>query len=110
VSLCVGWVSYVASAIGIPLHTDLTTLMCQRLNYTRVCIDINASKMLVREFNLLCPNGMLIAISVEYEWLPCKCSGCNVFGHTLATCPNNKRLRVLVQHMTGQFSLNGKKL
>ena len=45
--------------------------------------------MLVREFDFLCPNGMLIAILVEYEWLPFKCSGCNIFGHTLATYPNN---------------------
>jgi len=54
VSLCVGWVSSIASAIGIPLHTGLTTLMCQRLTYTRICIKINASKMICEmEENLI---------------------------------------------------------
>jgi hypothetical protein len=79
--------------------------------------------MLVREFDFLCPNGMLIAILVEYEWLPFKCSGCNIFGHALATVPiimrnipRKKRLKgcmvlwVLVQHMGSKISLNCKKL
>jgi hypothetical protein len=59
------------------------------LTYTRVCVKIDASKLLVKEFDLQCPNGMVITISVEYEGLPSKCGSCNVFGHNLATCPNN---------------------
>ena len=29
------------------------------------------------------PNGMVITISTNYEWLPSGCSSCNVFGHNL---------------------------
>ena len=36
--------SCVASAIGVPLHTDLTTLLRKRLSYARVCVEIEASK------------------------------------------------------------------
>ena len=59
------------------------------LTYARVCVKIDASKLLVKEFNLQCPNGMVITISVEYEGLPSRCGSCNVFSHNLATCPNN---------------------
>jgi hypothetical protein len=81
--------SYVAGALGVPLHADVTTLMHKCLTYTRVCVVIDASKMLVKEFDLQYPYGMVITISAEYEWLPSGCSSCNVFGHNLTTCPSN---------------------
>jgi len=59
------------------------------LTYARFCVKIDASKLLVKEFNLQRPNGMVITISVEYEGLPSRCGSCNVFSHNLATCPNN---------------------
>jgi hypothetical protein len=49
--------SCVASAIGVPLHIDHTTLLCKKLSYARVCVDIDASKMLVKEYDLRCPNN-----------------------------------------------------
>jgi hypothetical protein len=42
--------------------------------------------VLVKEFDLQCPNGIVITISAEYEWLPSRSSSCNVYGHNLATC------------------------
>ena len=45
---------YVASALGVPLHVDVTTLMRKRLTYARVCVEIDASKLLVKEFDLHC--------------------------------------------------------
>jgi hypothetical protein len=47
--------SYVASVLGVSLHADATTLMRKRLTYTRVCVEIDASKLLVKEFDLQCP-------------------------------------------------------
>jgi hypothetical protein len=81
--------SCVASAIGVPLHADHTTLLRKRLSYARVCVEIDASKTLVKEYDLRCPNGLFITISAEYEWIPSKCSNCNVFGHTTALCATN---------------------
>uniref|UniRef100_B9N2Y7 Uncharacterized protein n=1 Tax=Populus trichocarpa TaxID=3694 RepID=B9N2Y7_POPTR len=46
------------------------------LSYTRVYVEIDASKLLVKEFDLQC---------FLMEW----CSSCNVFDHNLATCPAN---------------------
>ena len=99
--------SYIASAIGIPIHADLTILMFKRLNYATICIEIDASKMLITEFDLLCPNGMLIAILVEYGWLPSKCSGYNVIGHTLATCPNNNEKHPKAEETKGKHGVMG---
>jgi len=81
--------SCVASAIGVPLHADHTTLLRKRLSYARVCVKIDASKTLVKEYDLRCPNGLFITISADYEWIPSKCNNCNVFGHTTAICATN---------------------
>jgi len=81
--------SCVASAIGVPLHTDHTTLLHERLSYARVCVEIDASKTLVKEYDLRCPNELFITISADYEWISSKCSNCNVFGHTTAICATN---------------------
>ena len=68
---------------------DHTTLLRKRLSYARVCVEIDASKTLVKEYDLHCPNGLFKTISAEYEWIPSKCSNCNVFGHTTALCATN---------------------
>jgi hypothetical protein len=44
--------------IGGPLHADHTTLLRKRLSYARVCVEIDASKTLVKEYDLRCPNGL----------------------------------------------------
>ena len=49
--------SCVVSAIVVPLHADHTALLRKRLSYARVCVEIDASKMLVKEYDLRCPNG-----------------------------------------------------
>jgi hypothetical protein len=46
--------------------------------------------MLVKEYDLICLNGLFITISADYEWIPSKCSNCNVFGHTKSICSKNK--------------------
>jgi hypothetical protein len=56
--------SGVASAIGVPLYADHTTLLRKRLSYTRVCVEIDASKT-VKEYDLRCPNGLFITISAN---------------------------------------------
>lgn len=70
--------SCVASAIGVPFHADHTTLLCKRLRYARVCVEINVSKMLVNEYDLHCPNGLFITILADHEWIPSKCNNCNI--------------------------------
>jgi hypothetical protein len=51
-----------------------------------VCVEIDPSKVPVKEFDLQCHNGIVITISAEYECFPSRCSSYNFFGHNLATC------------------------
>nr|XP_034902021.1 uncharacterized protein LOC118039434 [Populus alba] len=82
--------SCIASAIGVPLRADRTILLRKRLSYARVCVEIDASKTLVKEYDLRCPNGVFVTISAEYEWIPPRCNNCNIFGHTTTICTTNK--------------------
>ncbi|KAI5568972.1 hypothetical protein BDE02_12G048300 [Populus trichocarpa] len=97
-------------AIGVPLHADHTTLLRKRLSYARVCVEIDASKTLVKEYDLRCPNGLFITISAEYEWIPSKCSDCNVFGHTTTLCPTNNidNLKVVAEGKSNLGAMNSK--
>jgi hypothetical protein len=102
--------SCVASAVGVPLHADHTTLLRKRLSYARVCVEIDALKTLVKEYDLRCPNGLFITISAEYEWIPSKCSNCNVFGHTTALCATNNidNLKVVAEGKRNLGAMNSK--
>jgi hypothetical protein len=55
--------------------------LCKRLSYARVCVEINISKALVKDYDLHHPNRTFIKILADYEWIPSKCSNCNVFGN-----------------------------
>jgi hypothetical protein len=68
--------------------------MRKHLTYARVCVEIIAFKVLVKEFDLQCLNGIVISFSAEYEWLPSRCSSYNVFGHILASCLANQNDRL----------------
>ena len=86
--------SYLSSALGKPLFADTATLSRKRLNYARVCIEIDAGASLIEEFDLASgntedPGQDPIKITVVYQWKPAKCSHCLVFGHSLANCEVN---------------------
>ena len=86
--------SYISSALGRPLFADLATLSRKRLNYARVCIEIDAKSPLIEEFALASgasedPYKDPILIKVLYQWKPSKCSLCRVFGHSNESCAAN---------------------
>jgi len=102
--------SCVASAIRVPLQADHTTFLRKRLSYARVCVEIDASKTLIKEYDLRCPKGLFITISPDYEWISLKCSNCNVFGHTTTICaPNNiDNLKVVAEGKRNVGDVNSK--
>ncbi|XP_021987007.1 uncharacterized protein LOC110883597 [Helianthus annuus] len=89
--------SLIASKVGIPkLLDNETAKMCSdswgRSSYARAIIEVDASKDLKGTVSVAIPNiedgGFLkSSINVEYEWTLPRCSTCNIFGHTLETCP-----------------------
>lgn len=80
--------SYVASSVGKPSYSDEMTRKCKRMNYAKVCVEVNLESTLPTSFDLLCPNGDVEVVDVKYPWLPLKCMRCKAFGHSEAHCPS----------------------
>ncbi|KAF9673205.1 hypothetical protein SADUNF_Sadunf11G0124400 [Salix dunnii] len=71
--------------VGKPLACDEHTHKCTRLDYARVCVEVDASLPYVHTFEIECSLSTTpIKVDVEYEWKPQRCDKCHVFGHS---CP-----------------------
>ncbi|KAB5519918.1 hypothetical protein DKX38_024237 [Salix brachista] len=72
-----------ASMVGCPLSCDSQTYNCTRLEYARLCVEIDVSLPKVTHFEIVSPlSADPIAVEVEYEWLPPHCSQCKLYGHS----------------------------
>lgn len=60
------------SGVGHPLYTDRRTMDKPRIDFARVCIEVDAGVELVREFEILDSEGEVFLVSVEYDWEPVK--------------------------------------
>ncbi|KAJ6999305.1 hypothetical protein NC653_010103 [Populus alba x Populus x berolinensis] len=77
--------SKAASMVGRPLSCDALTYSCTRLDYARLCVELDASLPFIHSFDIDCPlSAEPITVTVDYEWKPSRCGKCNVFGHS---CP-----------------------
>lgn len=79
---------YIASALGLPLYMDKVTATKERLAFARICIEIDAMKVIPKTIELVLPNKV-VHVQVEVPWLPLKCSKCRVFGHADRNCNKN---------------------
>ncbi|KAL6976971.1 hypothetical protein U1Q18_052719 [Sarracenia purpurea var. burkii] len=60
-------------------------MMC--ISFSRVCIEIDASKPLLHSVEVRC-EGVIVEVKMEYQGLPPMCGHCNSFGH--GDCKGNK--------------------
>ncbi|KAJ6370625.1 hypothetical protein OIU76_028832 [Salix suchowensis] len=75
-----------ASMVGTPLACDAATLQGTRMEYARVCIELDATLPPVHSFQVASSlTEEPITVDVVYEWKPSRCSKCNVFGHSCKT-------------------------
>lgn len=63
--------SCIASTIGKPLYVDKATEKQQRLDFARICIEIDAESDPPDEVQIKM-NGQSVVVRVEYQWLPPK--------------------------------------
>nr|TKR98217.1 hypothetical protein D5086_0000205770 [Populus alba] len=80
--------SLAASMVGRPLSCDELTYSCTRLEYARICVEVDAALPFVHNFEIeshLSPTP--ITVTVEYEWKPTSCEKCKVFGHSCSKLP-----------------------
>ncbi|KAE8734194.1 hypothetical protein F3Y22_tig00000778pilonHSYRG00321 [Hibiscus syriacus] len=66
--------SYIASALGIPLHMDSVTASRQRSEFAKVCIEISVGAVIPKSVEVLLRDGSSFWIRVEVPWLPSSCS------------------------------------
>ncbi|KAI8528923.1 hypothetical protein RHMOL_Rhmol12G0185800 [Rhododendron molle] len=78
--------SYLASAVGVPLFADSPTETCQRLSYARLCIEVDVGVDLPDTVDVEYANGCQVTVGVKYQWKPVKCLNCHVFGHSETQC------------------------
>ncbi|KAJ6670209.1 GLYCINE-RICH CELL WALL STRUCTURAL PROTEIN 1.8-LIKE [Salix viminalis] len=78
--------SLAASMVGTPLSCDEQTFKGTRLEYARICVEIDASLPYVHKFEIDTPLSPVPAtVEVTYEWKPSRCTTCKVFGHACPT-------------------------
>jgi len=71
----------VASMVGQPLSCDELTLGCKRLDYTRLCVEVDAFLPFIHKFELEF-STTIREVHVNYEWKSKRCEKCQVFGHS----------------------------
>ncbi|KAI8570411.1 hypothetical protein RHMOL_Rhmol01G0032000 [Rhododendron molle] len=79
--------SYIASSVGKPFYCDEVTAKCKWMNFAKVCVEVNLDSSFLESVDLCCPNGDTVPVNIKYPWLPFKCMGCRIFGHSDAHCP-----------------------
>jgi len=83
--------SLAASMVGRPLSCDELTYNCTRLEYARLCVEIDATLPFVHSFEIESPlSDAPLVVTVDYEWKPSRCEKCNVFGHCCPTSTEDK--------------------
>ncbi|RID66169.1 hypothetical protein BRARA_D01329 [Brassica rapa] len=79
-------ISVVASAIGVPLHTEKSRLDPYHFGDTKVKVEINLSHSPPEMVVVRDSQGNSVQIKVDYPSLPPKCINCGKFGHLLNRC------------------------
>lgn len=87
--------SMAASMLGKPLSCDEQTISCRRLDYARLCVELDASLPFVHKFEVESPiTEEPQLVRVEYEWKPPRCMKCHSIGHNCSPqteyIPTNK--------------------
>ncbi|KAJ4827471.1 hypothetical protein Tsubulata_006815 [Turnera subulata] len=81
--------SYLASAIGTPLHADQDCSKLFRGDSANVCILVDFSKPLKHTLAIDF-NGVTVAIDVTYSYQPQRCGFCKEWGHHELACGKKK--------------------
>ena len=84
--------SYIASAIGKPIHVDRLTAAGRRISYARICVEVNAQNELLKSLEIGSDDTThgepeKVTLRVEYPWNPVRCAKCQRFGHDCNRVP-----------------------
>ncbi|KAK8685730.1 hypothetical protein V6N13_124766 [Hibiscus sabdariffa] len=79
--------SYTSSALGYPLYMDSVTSSKSRLAFAKVCVEVDADRILPRTLSVQLRDGSIASIGVFVLWMPCRCFHCKTFAHYDKMCP-----------------------
>ncbi|KAJ4841986.1 hypothetical protein Tsubulata_005414 [Turnera subulata] len=83
-------VSYLASAIGKPLHMDQDCSKLLNSDRINVCVDVDFAKPLLPKL-LVNLEDEIREVRVTYAWKPQHCDLCSQWGHHQFACPTKQR-------------------
>lgn len=96
--------STLASYLGTPIMLDAPTLAERRLDFARVCVDVDLSCDFSSSFEVIVDESKSIQISVDYAWKPTKCGFCGVFVHSVSKCVMKPKVAKPAKMASGQNS------
>ncbi|KAE8681719.1 hypothetical protein F3Y22_tig00111310pilonHSYRG00062 [Hibiscus syriacus] len=67
--------SYIGSAIGIPLSMDTVTAAKTHLEYAKLCIEIGANDTISKYVEVELKDGAKVSIKVKVPWMPARFGG-----------------------------------
>ncbi|KAK8598761.1 hypothetical protein V6N13_094721 [Hibiscus sabdariffa] len=68
--------SYIANAVGVHLYMDSVTASRTRLEFAKVCVELEVDASTPKNINVLLRDGSTAAIRVWIPWMPSRCSNC----------------------------------
>ncbi|XP_010527291.1 PREDICTED: uncharacterized protein LOC104804647 [Tarenaya hassleriana] len=80
-------ISYIASGISEPLHTDKMRLDPLSVGEAKVKVEVQLGAILPQAIEIEDEQGSVITVNAAYPWIPPKCINCGEFGHKLQSCP-----------------------
>lgn len=85
--------SKIDSLLCIPLKTNKCTKERTSIIYFRLMIELPLEGPFPEYVEFINEHDMLIRQQVKYEWLPLKCTHCQMFGHKEEHCKKKKGTR-----------------
>lgn len=82
--------TFFGDTIGRTVKLHPNTERCVRLDVARLLVVMNLEEPIPSTINV---RGSGETITVSYPWLPPRCLGCQIWGHTDKTCSKNKRIK-----------------
>lgn len=80
--------SQVGSTVGQPLFTNRLTVG-KKTDYARMCIEVKVDCTFVDSVPVILDKKRSINLDTEYNWMPTRCSHCQVSGLSDAKCPKD---------------------
>ncbi|XP_038993433.1 uncharacterized protein LOC120117208 [Hibiscus syriacus] len=78
--------SYIASALGNPLFMDSVAASKNRLEFAKVCVEVEAGVVIPDIIHVIVSDGSSVSIKVHVPWMPKCYDKCKSFGHHVNSC------------------------